>query len=83
MDRLDITEARLKEVGADGLFDPIKLTCSDHQGKGRARVTQWDGTKWKAISDWIEPNSKMLRAMYVDSAAKYAAEKGIQPRDCK
>jgi branched-chain amino acid transport system substrate-binding protein len=83
MDRLDITEARLKEVGADGLFDPIKLTCSDHQGKGRARVTQWDGTKWKAISDWIEPNSEMLRAMYVDSAAKYAAEKGIQPRDCK
>ena len=83
MDRLNITQERLKEVGADGLFDPIQLSCSDHQGKGRARVTQWDGKQWQAISDWIEPNLNMLRAMYEKSAAAYAKEKGITPRDCK
>lgn len=83
MDRLDITDARLAEVGADGLFDPIKLSCEDHQGKGRAKVTQWDGSQWQAISDWIEPNSEMLRTMYEESAAQYAKEKGITPRDCK
>lgn len=83
MDRLDITDARLKEVGADGLFDPIKLSCADHLGKGRAKVTQWDGSQWVAISDWIEPNSEMLRSMYEESAAAYAKEKGITPRDCK
>ena len=83
MDRLDITDARLKEVGADGLFDPIKLSCADHLGKGRAKVTQWDGSQWVAISDWIEPNSEMLRSMYEETAAAYAKEKGITPRDCK
>lgn len=83
MDRLDITDARMKEIGAEGLFDPIKLSCLDHQGKGRAKVTQWDGKQWKAVSDWIEPNNSMLRAMYVSSANQYAKEKGIIPRDCK
>ena len=83
MDRLDISADRLKEVGADGLFDPIKLSCADHLGKGRAKVTQWDGSKWVAISDWIEPHATMLRSMYEASAAAYAKEKGITPRDCK
>ena len=82
LDRLSITEERLKEIGADGLFDPIELSCVDHLGKGRAKVTQWDGKQWKTISDWIEPNSEMLRAMYEASAAQYAKEKGITPRPC-
>jgi len=83
LDRLNIDTARLKELGAEGLFDPIKLSCSDHQGEGRAKVTQWDGKKWVAITDWIKPNTVMLRAMYEDTAAKYAKEKGIKPRACK
>ena len=82
LDRLDITAARLKAVGADGLFDPIKLTCADHAGKGRAQVTQWDGKQFKAVSDWIQPNESMLRKLYTQSAAQYAKEKGITPRDC-
>ncbi len=82
LDRLSITEERLKEIGADGLFDPIELSCVDHLGKGRAKVTQWDGKQWETISDWIEPNSEMLRAMYEASAAQYAKEKGIMPRPC-
>lgn len=83
MDNLNITEERLGELGASGMMDPIKLSCSDHLGTGRVRVTQWDGKSWKAISDWIEPNNKMLRGMYEASAAQYAKEKGITPRECK
>ncbi len=83
LDNFDLTAERLKEIGAEGLFEPIKLTCSDHQGTGRAQMTEWDGQSWKAISDWMTPDETMLRAMYVESAAAYAAEKGITPRDCK
>jgi len=82
LDRLDIDEARLKAIGAEGLFDPIKLSCADHLGKGRAKITQWDGTQWKAITDWIQPNNEMLDVMYKESAAAYAKEKGITPRAC-
>ena len=56
LDSFDLNADRLKEIGAEGLFEPIKLTCSDHQGKGRAQVTQWDGSSWAAISDWMTPN---------------------------
>ncbi len=82
LDRLDITAARIKEVGANGLFDPIKLSCSDHAGKGRAQVTQWDGKQFKAVSDWIQPNETLLRKLYTESAAQYAKEKNITPRKC-
>jgi branched-chain amino acid transport system substrate-binding protein len=82
LDRLDITKDRMKALGAEGLYDPIKLSCSDHAGKGRAQMTQWDGESFKAISDWIQPNDKLLRKLYTESAAQYAKEKGITPRDC-
>lgn len=82
LDRLDITPARLKEIGADGLFDPIKLTCADHAGKGRALVTQWDGKQFKPITDWIQPNDALLRELYTGSAAAYAKEKNISSRNC-
>lgn len=83
LDSFDLNAARLKEIGAEGLFEPIKLTCADHQGSGRAQITQWDGKSWNPITDWIGPNDAMLRTMYKESAAKYAAEKGITPRTCK
>jgi branched-chain amino acid transport system substrate-binding protein len=82
LDRLDISADRMKALGADGLYDPIKLTCADHAGKGRAQVTQWDGESFKPITDWIQPNDKLLRKLYTESAAQYAKEKGITPRDC-
>jgi branched-chain amino acid transport system substrate-binding protein len=83
LDRLDVNADRMKELGAEGLFDPIKLSCSDHLGQGRVQVAQWDGKAFKAISDWIQPNDEMIRPMYKESAAAYAKEKGITPRECK
>lgn len=82
LDSFDLSADRIKEIGAEGLFEPIKLTCSDHQGAGRAQVTQWDGQTWNAISDWMTPNDEMLRPMYEETAAAYAKEKGITPRSC-
>ena len=82
LDSFDLNADRIKEIGAEGLFEPVKLTCSDHQGAGRAQVTQWDGQTWKAVSDWMTPNDEMLRAMYEETAAAYAKEKGITPRSC-
>jgi branched-chain amino acid transport system substrate-binding protein len=82
LDNLSISAARLKELGADGLFDPIQLSCSDHAGKGRAQVVQWDGSKFKSVSDWIQPNDMLLRKLYTESAAAYAKEKGITKRNC-
>jgi branched-chain amino acid transport system substrate-binding protein len=42
----------------------------------------WDGTQWKAITDWIPTDQALVRPLVEASAAKYAQEKGITPQDC-
>lgn len=81
LENLDITEARIKELGVEGLMPPIKVSCADHEGGGAVKFLQWDGEQWSVITDWIQPNHELVRPMIVASAAKYAAEKGITPRE--
>ncbi len=78
--RLD--DVRLKQLGAYGLVQPLKLSCSDHEGGGAVRFQQWDGKQWKVISDWVQADRKLLRPIIEESSHKYAKEKGITPRDC-
>lgn len=80
LENLDITEARLKEIGAEGLCPPIKTSWKDHEGGGWVRFQQWDGSKWVPVSGWIEPLRDFVRKEVEESAAKYAKEKGITPR---
>ncbi|MDX2155529.1 MAG: ABC transporter substrate-binding protein [Hyphomicrobiaceae bacterium] len=81
-ENLNITEARIKEAGFEGMLRPLKLSCADHQGADFARVQQWDGTTWKVISDWYTADRSVLDPMVAEHSAKYAAEKKITPRDC-
>jgi branched-chain amino acid transport system substrate-binding protein len=81
-ENLAIDDARLKELGAYGLLQQIKLSCEDHEGGGRVRFQQWDGAKWQTISDWVAADRGLLRPIIEASAAKYAAEKSIKIRDC-
>jgi len=42
----------VKDFNAQGLIPPITITEADHQGGGRGRISQWDGAKWAAKTDW-------------------------------
>ena len=79
---LKITEARWAEMGLKGFANPVELTCDDHEGGGSAFVQQWNGEAWVKASDWIVPQHSELRPAYEASAAQYAGEKGITPRNC-
>jgi branched-chain amino acid transport system substrate-binding protein len=46
------------------------------------KFQQWDGKQWNAISDWIATDQALVRPLVEASAAQYAQEKGITPRDC-
>ncbi len=81
-ENLNIDDARLEQLGARGLLQPIKLSCSDHEGGGSVRFQQWDGEKWVLVSDWIAADRELLRPIIEESAKKYAREKGITIRDC-
>ena len=82
LENLDVTEARLAELGFGDFTRPIKVTCEDHEGNGPVLIQQWDGEKWNLVSDWIEPIREVVRPMIEEAAAAFAAENNITPRDC-
>jgi len=85
LENLNLSEARLKELGFEGMLKPIRISCSDHEGARDGRVQQWDGKGFgKIISDWY--NGQPVRHRNRSSkkfSAKYAAEKKDSSRaDC-
>ncbi|MGF1475636.1 MAG: ABC transporter substrate-binding protein [Geminicoccaceae bacterium] len=81
-ENLQISEARLAELGLEGFMQPISVSCEDHEGSHAVFVQQWNGETWEQVSDWIEPMKDVVRPLIEESAAAYAAEKGIEPRSC-
>lgn len=82
-ENINLTAARLKELGLYGMMPPMRLSCEDHEGAGVVKIIQWDGTRWVTVTpDWISSDRKFIRAMVEESAAKYAAENKITLRDC-
>jgi branched-chain amino acid transport system substrate-binding protein len=82
LEHLTLTAASLKEMGAEGLIPPLTLSCRDHEGGGGVKFQQWDGTQWTVLTDWIASDQALVRPLVEESAAKYAQEKGLTPRDC-
>ena len=81
-ENLSLSEARIKELGFEGMIKPLKFSCQDHQGADQARLHQWDGKAWRIISDYYTADEKLLAPMVKEFAAKYAKDKGITPREC-
>jgi branched-chain amino acid transport system substrate-binding protein len=82
LEHLDIDNAKLAQLGVQGLLQPLKLSCSDHEGGGALRVQQWDGKTWTPITDWIQADRPSLRPLIDEKAAEYAKEKGVTPETC-
>ena len=83
-ENLNLTEARLAELGLPGFAQEIHATCADHGGPGTAMILQWDASakKWSAVSDWIEADKDVLDPLIAEDSAAFAAESGIAER-CK
>jgi len=78
-ENLNITNQSLNALGATGLLPEIKTSCENHEGSGRVKIQQWDGTKWNLVSDWIEGNKALIHPLFKATAAEYAKEKNITP----
>ncbi|WP_145103803.1 ABC transporter substrate-binding protein [Cereibacter sediminicola] len=79
---LEITEARMEELGLPDFGQPFAASCEDHGGPGMARIQQWDATerKWTLISDWIAPDEEVLTPLVMEDSAAYAKEAGLSER---
>ena len=82
LENLNIDEKRLKELGAVGLMQPLKVSVHGPRGRRRGEVPAVGRQEWNVITDWISSDQSIVRPMIEQSAAQYAKEKGITPRDC-
>ena len=61
---LDITDAKLKEIGILGMSAPFKMSCAKHDGSERFKVMQWDGKKFQLLTDWVPaPDPAFIREL--------------------
>ena len=81
-ENLNPDAARLKALGFEGIVQPLKTSCRDHEGVRKGRIHTWDGKEWSYTSDLYEADQKFLRPLVEASAKAYATEKKITPRDC-
>lgn len=77
---LNITDARMKELGMDGFAAPVKVTCEDHNGHHKVFVAEWDGTKYTKGSDWMDPMKDKVRPLLEAAAKEYATSNAGWPK---
>jgi branched-chain amino acid transport system substrate-binding protein len=83
LEHLNLTEARLKQLGMAGFTQPLHVTCLHHNGVGgHVYIQQWDGKEWKKSSNWIAPMDDVVWPQITEAANKYAKENNITPRQC-
>ncbi|QDL92308.1 ABC transporter substrate-binding protein [Paroceanicella profunda] len=85
MEALEITEEKMTALGLPGFGPAFTVTCADHGGPGSAMIQQWDAKagEWKIVTDLISPDREVIAPLIAEDAAAFAAESGIEPRDCK
>ncbi len=80
LEHMNLTAARLKQLGLGGFMPPFKVSCANHEGNGKMRIQQWDGKNWNMVSGWITPMRKLVRAEVVKAAITEAAKFGYKKR---
>jgi branched-chain amino acid transport system substrate-binding protein len=82
LENLNVSESRLAELGMKGFTRPVSVSCADHEIGGPIIIQQWDGKEFHMVSDWIPTMRDVVRPMIEQTAAEYAKENNIQPRNC-
>jgi branched-chain amino acid transport system substrate-binding protein len=84
LESLDLTEARLIELGLPEFTIPVKVTCGNHAGPRKVAIQQWDAgaKKWSFVTDYYDTMNDIVDPLIEEDSAAYAAENNITPRDC-
>lgn len=72
LENLNFTDARIKELGLDGMIPAFQTTCANHTGHSGAWVLQWDGAKFGKVSDLTQADREAIDPLVTVKAAEYA-----------
>jgi branched-chain amino acid transport system substrate-binding protein len=77
-----MTQARLDELGFNGILLPIKTSCADHMGSTGAHL-HLGRQGMEDHQRLVRRRPRHRRWRDNESSAKYAAEHKITPRTCQ
>ena len=62
MESLQVSAARLAELGLPGFAPEISVTCENHGGRVWVAIQQWDASakKWSLITDFVASDREVL-----------------------
>lgn len=72
LENIKMDEARLKELGAEGMIVPFQTTCANHTGHGGAWMLKWDGARFVKESDLLHPDAELITPLETAGAKAYA-----------
>ncbi|WP_147106878.1 ABC transporter substrate-binding protein [Tateyamaria sp. syn59] len=80
MEALEITEAKMTELGLPGFGPSFNVSCENHGGPGLIGMTQWDASAgtWSLISDFSETDMEVIQPLIDEDSASYASENNIE-----
>ena len=81
MESLEITEARMAELGMSQIGPQFSVSCDNHGGSGLGIVQQWNAAdgQWVALTDYIAPDNSVIDPLIEADSAAFAAENNIEP----
>ena len=81
MEALEITAARMEELGMPDIGPEFSVSCENHGGSGLGLVQQWNASEGRfvAISDYIEPDNEVIAPLVEEDSMAFAAENDITP----
>ena len=82
MEALEITEARMAELGMPNFGPEFSVSCENHGGSGQGKVQQWDASAkaWSLVTDWIQSDKDVINALVMEDSMAFAAENNIEER---
>lgn len=82
MESLNITEARMVELGMPNFGPSFQVTCENHGGPGLGAIQQWDAAAnaWSLISDFAPSDGDVIGKLITEDSMAYAAENNISER---
>ena len=80
MEALELTNARMAELGMANIGPEFGVSCQDHGGTGLGIVQEWDAAagQWNALTDYIAPDDAVTQPLIMEDSAAFAAESGIE-----
>lgn len=61
----------IKSYDAQGLMPPVTYSTKDHQGGGYGRVSEWTGSEWKPLTDWMTAYQDLVWHEIEQGAAEF------------